>query len=124
MQIQISGVDSPDAPVVVLSAGLGGAAAFWKPQMAALTGKYKVVTYDQRGTGNNPDSLPENYSMQQMADELAAALEAHGIHRYCVAGHALGGLIGLQLAASYPQRVTGVVVINGWISECTYPSLF
>ncbi|KGD72971.1 aminoacrylate hydrolase [Tatumella morbirosei] len=116
MQIQISGVDSANAPVVVLSAGLGGAAAFWKPQMAALKEKYKVVTYDQRGTGNNPDQLPENYSMQQMADELAAALDARGIDRYCIAGHALGGLIGLQLAASYPQRVTGVVVINGWLS--------
>lgn len=116
MRIEITGVDSPEAPVVVLSAGLGGSGAFWKPQMAILNEKFRVVTYDQRGTGNNPDLLPKDYSMQQMADELAVALEAHGIMRFCVVGHALGGLIGLQLAASYPQRVTGVVVVNGWLS--------
>jgi aminoacrylate hydrolase len=42
--------------------------------------------------------------MAQMAEELAQALAEAGIARYCVVGHALGALIGLQLALDAPTR--------------------
>ncbi|MSE15887.1 alpha/beta fold hydrolase, partial [Pantoea agglomerans] len=74
MQLDILGLQNPDAPTLVLSAGLGGVAGFWQPQLAALTARYRVVIYDQRGTGRSADSLPEGYSMAMMASELAAAL--------------------------------------------------
>ena len=44
--------------VVVLSAGLGGAAAFWGPQRAALEAHFRVLSFDQRGTGRNAEPLP------------------------------------------------------------------
>lgn len=116
MHLQIQGLQTEDAPTLVLSSGLGGVAGFWQPQLAALGQHYRVVTYDQRGTGRSADTLPEGYSMAMMAAELAAALAEHGIERFDLIGHALGGLIGLQLALDYPQRVGRVVVINGWLS--------
>ncbi|MBN8897348.1 MAG: alpha/beta hydrolase, partial [Rhodospirillales bacterium] len=51
----------PDAPVVVLSAGLGGLAAYWSPQLPALQHRYRVLAYDQRGTGRNRQDLPAGY---------------------------------------------------------------
>lgn len=116
MQIEISGLSSPGAPVLVLSAGLGGLGSFWAPQRASLQARYRLVTYDHYGTGNNPATLPEQYSLQEMGRELADALTAHGIQRFSLLGHALGGLIGLQLAADYPQRVISLVVVNGWLT--------
>ncbi|MDF7657585.1 pyrimidine utilization protein D [Erwiniaceae bacterium L1_54_6] len=116
MHLEIQGLQTRDAPTLVLSSGLGGVAGFWQPQLAALGQHYRVVTYDQRGTGRSPDTLPEGYSMAMMAAELADALEQQGIERFDLIGHALGGLIGLQLALDYPQRVGRVVVINGWLS--------
>ena len=116
MQIEISGLSSPDAPVLVLSAGLGGLGNFWAPQRASLEGRFRLVSYDHAGTGNNPASLPEGYCLQDMARELADALAAHGIERFSLLGHALGGLIGLQLAADYPERVISLVVVNGWLT--------
>lgn len=116
MHLEIQGLSDANAPTLVLSSGLGGVAGFWQPQLAALTPHYRVVTYDQRGTGRSAERLPEEYSMVMMAAELAAALQQRGIQRYDVVGHALGGLIGLQLALDYPQCVTRVVVVNGWLA--------
>lgn len=116
MHLEIQGLTAEDAPTLVLSSGLGGVAGFWQPQLAALTPHYRVVTYDQRGTGRSPDTLPEGYSMAMMAAELADALQQHDIQHYDIVGHALGGLIGLQLALDFPERVGRVVVINGWLS--------
>ncbi len=75
-----------------------------------------MVRYDQRGTGNNPDTLPDGYRMQDMAAELHQALREAGIRRYCVTGHALGALIGLQLALDHPDAVSGLVLVNGWLT--------
>ena len=116
MHLDIRGLTTEDAPTLVLSSGLGGVAGFWQPQLAALTPHYRVVTYDQRGTGRSQDMLPEGYSMAMMTAELADALQQHDIQHDDIVGHALGGLIGLQLALDFPERVGRVVVINGWLS--------
>lgn len=116
MHLEILGQPAEDAPTLVLSAGLGGSASFWLPQLNALSEHYRVVVYDQRGTGRSPDALPEGYTMAMMAAELADALARHNILRFDLIGHALGGLIGLQMALDYPDRIRRVVVINGWLS--------
>lgn len=116
MQLDILGLQDPDAPTLVLASGLGGVAGFWQPQLAALTARYRVVLYDQRGTGRSADCLPQAYSMAMMAAELADALAQRGILRFSLVGHALGGLIGLQLALDFPTRIERIVVINGWLT--------
>ena len=48
-------VDGPeDGPVVVLSGSLGSRLDMWDPQMAGLTGQFRVVRYDLRGHGSSP----------------------------------------------------------------------
>lgn len=115
MKLTLSEAPYADAPVVVLSAGLGGSGGYWLAQLAVLEAHYQVVRYDQRGTGNNPATLPDGYSMQDMATELYQALQAAGITRFCLIGHALGALIGLQLALDHPQVISGLVLVNGWL---------
>lgn len=115
MHIELSGRDDPGARTVVLSAGLGGLGSFWLPQMNALRAAFRVVVYDQRGTGRSPDTLPEGYSMQQMAAELAILLAQHHIMQFDIVGHALGGMVAMQLALDYPERVSRLVLVNGWL---------
>ncbi|MBN8926610.1 MAG: pyrimidine utilization protein D [Rhodospirillales bacterium] len=105
---------APDAPFVVLSAGLGGLAGYWAPQMTALRRRYRVLAYDQRGTGRNRQDLPDGYAIADMAAEVAAMLDAARIERCHFVGHALGGLVGLALAQAAPERLRALVVVNGW----------
>ena len=62
------------AETILLSAGLGGAAGYWAPQLAALRRRYRVVAYDQAGTGRNRCELPKEHSISAMADEALAVL--------------------------------------------------
>ena len=74
MHIEIHGRRDADAPTLVFSSGLGGAAHFWMPQLDALTSDYRVVLYDQLGTGKSPATLPADYSIDAMASELRTLL--------------------------------------------------
>lgn len=106
MRLNIAPAPWPGAPVVVLSAGLGGGGGYWLAQRAALEEQYQLVSYDHNGTGENAGPLPADYSMATMAGELFSALQAAGIARFALVGHALGALIGLQLALDRPEAVS------------------
>lgn len=114
MYLEVVGQQQADAATVVLSSGLGGSAHFWTPQLKALSERYRVVLYDQSGTGRSPAKLPEGYSVNDMASELLDALNSAGIDDFHLIGHALGGHIGLTLALREPERLRSLVIINGW----------
>ncbi|HEO9789239.1 TPA: hypothetical protein QIM77_004417 [Klebsiella pneumoniae subsp. pneumoniae] len=76
MRLNIAPAPWPGAPVVVLSAGLGGGGGYWLAQRAALEEQYQLVSYDHNGTGENAGPLPADYSLATMAGELFSALQA------------------------------------------------
>jgi aminoacrylate hydrolase len=102
------------AETVLLSAGLGGGGAFWTPQIAALAERFRVVLYDHRGTGANAGPLPEGYTIGHMADDVVEILDALAIERCAFVGHALGGLVGLDLALRASGRLSKLVLVNAW----------
>ena len=105
----------PGAATVLLSAGLGGAAGYWTPQLAALTAGYRVITYDQSGTGRTrATQLPAGHAIADMADEVLEILDATATPSCHFVGHALGGLAGVDLALRHPDRVRSLTVVNGW----------
>lgn len=54
------------------------------------------------------------YSIAEMADEVAVMLHAADIERTHFIGHALGGLVGLELGLRHPLRLDRLVVVNAW----------
>jgi aminoacrylate hydrolase len=103
-----------DGEVLILSAGLGGSATYWAPNLAALAARFRVLLYDHRGTGRSDRALPEQVSIGDMADDLLALLDALGIESRNAhfVGHAIGGLIGLEIAVL--KGLQRLVIVNGW----------
>lgn len=114
MYQEILGRQDADAPTLVFSSGLGGSARFWMPQLPVLLERFRVVLYDQNGTGRSPANLPHGYSVAVMAEELLALLDSLKINQCHFVGHALGGLVGLELALQRPGLLQSQVLINAW----------
>lgn len=105
-----------DRDPLILSSGLGGSADYWTPNLRALAEHFRVIVYDHRGTGRSDRALPDAVTVEDLAGDIAALLDALGIGRAHVMGHAAGGIAGLTLALRSPQRVRKLVVVNGWAS--------
>ena len=114
LRLALGGRSDAAAETVVLSAGLGGAAAFWAPQMEALGERYRLLTYDHRGTGANAGPLPEPYTIDDMAAEIVAMLDEAEVDAAHLVGHAMGGLVGLAMARRAPDRLRSLVLVNAW----------
>jgi len=104
-----------DGEVLILSPGLGGSASYWQPNLPAFAERYRVLLYDHRGTGRSSPALPDEVSIETMASDVLALMKALDIHHdlpYFI-GHAVGGLIGLELDLTHAV-LKKLVIINGW----------
>jgi pimeloyl-ACP methyl ester carboxylesterase len=97
-------------PVLVLHGGLGSLEDMGC-QIKALAASHFVIAPDSRGQGRSTDSdQPLSYSL--MADDMSALLSKLGISRTDVVGWSDGGIIGLDLAMRYPERVRRLIAIS------------
>jgi len=99
-------------PLIFIS-GLSGVGRYWQAQVPVFSEHYRVVTYDQRGTGES-DKHQRSFSVDQMTAEVVALMDALGIERAHIVGHSTGGAIGQTLAIEYPQRIARMVVFATW----------
>jgi aminoacrylate hydrolase len=109
MHYEVSGSGHP----LIFIAGLGGVGRSWQPQLEAFGGRYRVITYDQRGTGAS-DRLQRNFSVDQMTAELIGLMDAAGIERAHLVGQSTGGAIAQTAAILYPERIGCAVMYATW----------
>jgi len=98
-------------PTVVLIAGRNDTALSWGPVLAALAGRARAVAYDRAGLGDSDPDLQTPSTERTVAD-LSRLIDVAGGGRCLVAGHSYGGLLALLLAASHPDQVAGLVLVD------------
>lgn len=108
-----------DGPPLMIVSGLGGLAAFWTAQVEAFAPHFRVLTHDHRGTGRSTHSRIR-YSVDGMAADTLAIMDALGIARAHFLGHSTGGAIGLTIAASRPERLASLVLSATWAGPDPY----
>ena len=69
-----------------------------------------VLAVDLPGHGRSPG--PPLGAIEQMADWVAALLDAAGLGRAAVVGHSMGSLVALEFAARYPERAEAIALIG------------
>src|SRR5271169_5006340 len=81
------------APILVFSNSLGATLSMWDPQMPAFQKQFRVLRYDTRGHGQS-SVTPGPYTIEQLARDVLALLDALNIARANFCGLSMGGTIG------------------------------
>lgn len=92
--------------------GLTANCRCWDLIASELSPKYHVIAMDLRGRGlsDKPDT---GYSVEQHMGDIHALLEEQGIDSVTLLGHSLGAYISLAYAANYPEKVAGLILMDG-----------
>jgi 3-oxoadipate enol-lactonase len=101
---------------IVLTHGLAASNDTWQGQIDAFAGHYRTIRWDLRGHGRST-SPPGPYSLHDLGTDLRDVLDSAGVERAILLGHSAGGVVAMQCALDYPQRIAGLVFV-GTASEC------
>lgn len=112
--VRLSAIDiSPDRPqwTLVFIHGFGGQAMQWKHQLQKFSYASRVIAVDLRGHGQS-DKPADAYRMADIQADLLIALDQLGVtEKMALVGHSFGGAIAAEFAATYPERVSRLVLI-------------
>ena len=96
------------APPVVFSNSLGTTRAMWAPQIAAMAGRFRCLSYDTRGHGASP-VVAAGFTIADLAADLAGLIEhVFGHTPVHVVGLSLGGMTAMALAIHRPELVASL----------------
>jgi 3-oxoadipate enol-lactonase len=103
---------------VVLVHAIGCDRRMWDALAAALVPTHRVIRVDVRGHGESPVT-PRPYSLDLLADDVAALLDRLAIRRAHWVGLSMGGMIGQAFALRHPDRLGKLVIANSTSSYGT-----
>ena len=110
---------NPDSGCVLIAINGGpGLTSSYMWDMERLAGAdCAVLTYDQRGLGKSsqptdPDSTA-SYTLEKYAADVEAIRQAVGAERLHLMGHSFGGIVAMQYAILYPERVASLIFYGG-----------
>lgn len=103
---------SGDGLPVVFLHSLAGNMGQWQAQLAHVRRSRRAVALDWRGHGRSGAPEPADWSMEAMAEDVAAAVERLGLRRFVLVGHSAGGLVAAFYAARHPERVAGLFLLD------------
>ncbi len=103
---------SEGPPSVVAVHGITASSRAWLPVARALGERAGLVAVDLRGRGRS-NGLPGPYGIDAHVRDVLAMIDALGLERAVLAGHSLGAYIVARFAASHPDRVRSLVLVDG-----------
>ena len=116
--VNVNGVDiayrfdgPQDGRVLLVANSLMANGSMWDWNVPALADRYRVLRYDKRGHGKS-GVTPGPYSIAQLADDAVGLLDALKIEKVHFMGLSIGGMIGQQLGARYPERIYSLSLCN------------
>jgi len=100
------------APPLVFVHGFCCELGDWGPQLDDFAPRNEVVACDLRGHGKTP-GRPEECSIENFGGDVAALLSVLNLERSVLIGHSMGCRVVLEAARLAPERVAGIVLVDG-----------
>ena len=99
------------APWLIFSNSLATNHSMWEHQARALSARFQVLRYDQRGHGKT-EAPKGRYAFATLLADVIALMDALKIPRAHFCGLSLGGATALGLAEQHPDRIDRAIVCN------------
>jgi pimeloyl-ACP methyl ester carboxylesterase len=99
------------APWLFIHGGTASARE-WRLVLPGLGEHARCIAIDRLGCGES-DRSERGYDRQTLTRSLFAFADAIGLDRFGVVGQSFGGFWGLSMAFAHPERISGLVVVNG-----------
>ena len=109
------GSPRPEATAVLAVHGILATSFAWHAVANALGDEVTVIAPDLRGRGDSR-SLPGPFGLDAHVADLLAVLDALELDRTVVLGHSMGAYVVARLAGRHPDRVSGVVLVDGGLT--------
>jgi pimeloyl-ACP methyl ester carboxylesterase len=107
------GTSPPGTPTLVLVHGYTGSSHDFALQLDALAAHRRVVVLDQRGHGHSTNTgTLAGYSIEQLANDLAAFLGDVGGGPVDLLGHSMGGRVVMTMVVQRPELVRSLVLMD------------
>ena len=100
----------PKGEPLLLLHGYTDSSRSWSLTVPYLS-RYRLIIPDQRGHGAS-DAPPCCYAPAALAEDAREFMDALGVRRAAVAGHSLGSMVAMELAANHPERVSAMVLVG------------
>jgi pimeloyl-ACP methyl ester carboxylesterase len=97
-------------PAVLLIQGVGAIGEAWRPQVDGLADRFTSIWFDNRGIGGSTRERGP-LTIDAMAGDALAIMDAEGIREFHVAGHSMGGVIAQAVALRAPERVKSLALL-------------
>lgn len=102
-----------EPPTVLISHGIGRNLNFFRPWVPHLADRFRVIRRDMRGHGKSFDPGSDYaWSLNDLIDDILGFLDEMNIKRVHYVGESAGGVLGLALAAKFPDRLLSVTAIS------------
>jgi len=102
---------SDDTRPLLLHRPLGGTTALWGPFREALSGRFRVISFDPRGVGHSSEARPLTTTLG-MAEDALALLDHLGIESAHIFGLSLGGMVAMRIATIAPWRIDKLILAS------------
>lgn len=111
-----------DKPALLLLHGMGGTWHVWRPVLALLEARHRVVAITLPGHHGGPEYAADGpASVAGLAEQVIAGLRARGIWQAHVAGNSLGGWLAVELARrGFARSVVALSPAGAWRSLKDY----
>jgi pimeloyl-ACP methyl ester carboxylesterase len=111
MHYEIHGEDLGQTAVLIHP--IGGNTEIWNDEIRIMRErKIRVIAYDLRGHGRSEIGRIHPYTMHDLVNDLRGLLDHLQVRKCTLIGHSIGGQISCIFAASWPERVNGLVIIS------------
>jgi pimeloyl-ACP methyl ester carboxylesterase len=120
-KLKVNGIDlhlvdfgGKGEPIICVH-GLTANSRFWDSVAERLVDSYRVFAVDLRGRGDS-EKPKIGYNIHQHTEDLLQVINNLGFEKVIFMGHSLGALIGACFAATYPQRLSRLILVDGGVN--------